>query len=138
MPSAYGALLNYAPTLGEYLTLRSAAGLSPKSPEQALGALTGSWSWCHIRDGEGQAVAMGRILGDGGWYFAIADMATMPGHQRQGLGRRILRRLVQDVRERAPQGAYLTLVADPPGVPLYSSVGFADVAPAQVGMVITT
>jgi hypothetical protein len=28
------------------------------------------------------------------------------------------------IRERAPADAYITLLADPPGIPLYTSLGF--------------
>ncbi|WP_370260313.1 hypothetical protein [Cryobacterium sp. TMT3-29-2] len=45
---------------------------------------------------------MGRIIGDGGWYFHIADMATLPEFQGRGLGRRSLtlwwRRFVTEPR----------------------------------------
>jgi len=129
-------LVPAAPPLGEYLRLRRESGLTPKSAEQGAGALAGSWSWCHARTAEGRVVAMGRVVGDGGWYFLVADMATDPGHQRRGLGRRVLTRLLDDVRARAPRGAYITLVADPPGRALYESLGFRDVAPGATGMVL--
>jgi GNAT superfamily N-acetyltransferase len=125
-----------APPLEAYLRLRAGAGLTPKTPEQGAGALAGSWSWCHVRTARGEVVAMGRVVGDGGWYFLVADMATDPGHRRRGLGRRVLTRLLDEIRSRAPRGAYVTLVADPPGRPLYESLGFRDVAPGATGMVL--
>ena len=33
-------------------------------------------------------VGMGRLLGAGGWYFHVLDMAVLPDHQRRGLGAR--------------------------------------------------
>jgi ribosomal protein S18 acetylase RimI-like enzyme len=125
-----------APPRADYLRLRRDSGLTPKRAEQADGALAGSWSWCHVRTADGAVVAMGRVVGDGGWYFLVADMAVDPAHQRRGLGRRVLTRLLDDVRARAPQGAYITLVADPPGRALYESLGFRDVAPGATGMVL--
>ncbi len=80
---------------------------------------------------------MGRTIGDGGWYFHIADIATDPAHQRQGLGRRVVEWLVADVRSRAPRGAYVSLIGDPPGQRLYRSLGFEDVAPS-LGMALVT
>jgi ribosomal protein S18 acetylase RimI-like enzyme len=73
---------------------------------------------------------MGRIIGDGGWYFHIADIATLPEFQRQGLGRTVMNRLLDEIRAKAPADPYVTLVADPPGRRLYESLGFADVAPS--------
>src|SRR6185437_3031948 len=71
------------PSLAEYLALRRSSGLSPKTDAQGRGAIENSWAFCHVRDDRGTAVAMGRALGDGGWYFHIADMATDPEHQRR-------------------------------------------------------
>ncbi|MFF2495995.1 GNAT family N-acetyltransferase [Agromyces sp. NPDC058064] len=123
-------LISGPPPLEDYLRLRRDSGLSPKTPEQGAGAITGSWSACHILDGTGTVVAMGRTIGDGGWYFHIADIATDPAHQRRGLDRRVLDWLIADIRERAPEGAYISLIGDPPGQRLYRSLGFDDVAPS--------
>jgi len=64
----------------------------------------------------------------------VADMATSPEHQRQGLGRAILTRLLARIEHDAPSGAYVTLMADAPGRPLYESLGFVETAPRSVGM----
>ena len=127
-------LINGAPEVTDYVRLRAKSGLSPKSEEQGRGAIAGSWSFRHVRDETGQTVAMGRIVGDGGWYFLIADMATLPEHQGRGLGGKILDALLEDIRRRAPQGAYVTLTADPPGRRMYESRGFSDIAPDRTGM----
>ena len=67
------------PTVDEYVRLRREAGLTVRTKEQARPALKNSWLWVTVRI-DGQAVAMGRVIGDGGWYFHIADMATLPGN----------------------------------------------------------
>jgi GNAT superfamily N-acetyltransferase len=70
---------------------------------------------------------MGRIVGDGGWYFLISDMATLPEHQRKGLGDAILKRLLARIKSHAVPGmAYVSLSADPPGQKLYKKNGFVD------------
>ena len=121
------------PSLEDYLHLRAVSGLTPKSAPQGEGALAGSWCWSVIRH-EGRSVAMGRAIGDGGWYFHVADMATLPEHQGRGLGRRVLTDLLAQVEEAAPAGAYVTLMADGPGRRLYSSMGFVETAPESLGM----
>lgn len=123
-----------APTLDDYLELRRASGLTPKRPEQGTPALTNSWAWRRIVDADGRSVAMGRVVGDGGWYFLVADMATLPAYQRHGLGRRILEDLLAEIREKAPEGAYVTLLADPPGQALYRSLGFTEPTTGSVTM----
>lgn len=126
-------LVRTPPTLEDYLHLRAASGLTPKSSAQGEGALVGSWCWSVIRRG-GQAVAMGRVIGDGGWYFHIADVATLPEHQGRGLGRRVLTDLLAQIDEAAPAGPYVTLMADAPGRRLYESMGFVETAPRSLGM----
>ncbi len=123
-----------APSLDDYLELRRASGLTPKRPDQGAPALANSWAWRRVVDADGRAVAMGRVVGDGGWYFLVADMATLPSHQRRGLGRRILEDLLAEIREKAPEGAYVTLLADPPGHALYRSLGFTEPTNGSVTM----
>lgn len=131
------ALVWGPPTLDEYVGLRSRSGLSPVTEEQGAGALAHSWAFCHVRDAAtGEAVAMGRVLGDGGWYFHVTDMATLPEHQGRGLGRRVLTRLLARIEEAAPPGAYVTLNADAPGRRLYESLGFVETAPRTVAMAL--
>lgn len=125
------------PALDDYLRLRQEAGLSPKRPEQAAGALANSWTFCHVRSPGGEVVAMGRIIGDGGWYFHVSDIATHPDHQRLGLGRRVMEWLIAQVEGRAPAGASITLMADPPGIALYRSLGFLAADPG-LGMMMRT
>jgi GNAT superfamily N-acetyltransferase len=127
-------LLDGPPPLADYLRLRLESGLSPKSEAQGAGALTGSWTFRHVVDAGGEVVGMGRVVGDGAWYFLIADMATLPAHQGRGIGGAILDALLAHVTEHAPPGAYVTLTADPPGRRLYEQRGFVDVAPGRTGM----
>lgn len=93
LPPGY-RLLRGHPSVPEYLALRRLAGLSNKTSAQAKISITGSWYACYIaysdpegsgskfvsvKDGEEiekksegrkeneMAVAMARIIGDGGW-----------------------------------------------------------------------
>ncbi|SNR73142.1 GNAT family N-acetyltransferase [Blastococcus mobilis] len=137
MPVGY-ALVMDPPPVEDYLRLRADAGLSPKTEEQAVAGLPGSWAACHVvHEVTDQVVGMGRVLGDGGWYFHVVDMAVHPGHQRRGLGDAILTALLERIRVSAPGGAYVNLLADPPGRRLYARHGFAETAPGSVGMALT-
>ncbi len=136
MPAGY-TLHDSPPTVDDYLRLRAESGLSPKTRAQAEAGVGGAWAACHVaHDASGHVVGMGRILGDGGWYFHIVDMAVLPDHQRRGLGDEILRWLVGRIRTDAPPGAWITLLADAPGRRLYERHGFVDTAPGSVGMAI--
>ena len=123
------------PALAEYLRLRADSGLTPVTPEQGEPALANSWAWASVRErATVETVAMGRLLGDGGWYFMVADMATLPAHQGRGLGRAVLENLLARVKSEVPAGAYVTLMADEAGRPLYRKLGFVETAPHSLGM----
>jgi ribosomal protein S18 acetylase RimI-like enzyme len=110
------------PPLADYLHLRRAAGLTPATEDQAVAGLHGAWAACHA------------VLGDGGWYFHVIDMAVLPEHQRRGIGDAVLTALVGAVRDRAPAGAWVNLLADAPGRRLYERHGFTETAPESLGM----
>ncbi len=125
------------PSVEDYVHLRLASGLTPKTAAQGAAALKGSWYGCYVTmaNDHSKAIAMGRIVGDGGWYFNIADMAVLPDHQRRGLGDAILRHLLAKIRADAVPGvSYVTLMADKPGRRLYEKHGFADAMPKEMGM----
>lgn len=123
------------PTVDRYLDLRARAGLSPKNTDQALAALSGSWCAYRVRHlVTNEVVAMGRVIGDGGRYFHIVDMAVLPDHQRQGLGDALLTALLRHIGDRAPGGAFVNLFADEPGRRLYERHGFTYTAPKSLGM----
>lgn len=77
---------------------------------------------------------MGRVIGDSGWCFLIADMATDPAHQRRGIGLEILEELLSAILSTAPDNPYIVVLADAPGRPLYHSTGFVETAPHSIGM----
>lgn len=134
MPDGY-TLVTGTPPVAAYLRLRSESGLTPRHEAQAVPALAGTWWGCHVvHDATGEVVAMGRVIGDGGWYFHVADMATLPDHQRRGLGDLVLSTLLARIGEVAPPGAFVTLMADPPGRRLYARHGFTEDREASIGM----
>ncbi|KAL5360849.1 hypothetical protein BJX96DRAFT_175680 [Aspergillus floccosus] len=158
LPPGYVLQQGY-PSVPAYLRLRATSGLTPRSTAQATAALKGSWYGCYITynadkkpddHDETDAIAMGRIIGDGGWYFHIADMAVLPDHQRKGLGDAVLKHLIEKVRSVAPDGPdpgytgnspgvftpYVTLLADEPGRKLYARNGFVYTAPHSLGMML--
>src|SRR5215475_13334078 len=131
-------LVDGPPRVADYLALRQLAGLSPRREDQAAAALRGSWAAVHVvYEPSGDTVGMGRVIGDGGWYFHVVDMAVLPAHQRRGLGDAVLTALLDAVRRQAPAGAYVNLLADLPGRRLYERHGFRDTAPGSIGMAQT-
>ncbi|WP_224702798.1 GNAT family N-acetyltransferase [Devosia aquimaris] len=122
-----------APALDDYLRLRIAAGLSPKTVEQAAPGLPNTWHGVTVMY-EGRAIGMGRIIGDGGTAFQIVDIALEPAHHGKGLGKAIMAALMDHLNEHAPAGAYVSLIADGDARHLYAKYGFEPVMPASIGM----
>lgn len=131
-------LIRTAPPVDAYLRLRAGSGLTPCRQDQAEAAVKGGWAAVHlVESATGLPVAMGRVIGDGGWYFHVLDMAVLPDHQRRGLGDRILTELLETIGRQAPPGAWVTLLADAPGRRLYHRHGFRETAPDSLGMGLT-
>nr|WP_303650318.1 GNAT family N-acetyltransferase [Halalkalicoccus sp. NIPERK01] len=84
-----------------------------------------------VREGT-QAVAMGRIVGDGATVYQLVDIAVHPDHQGEGLGRRVVERLLAYLDDNAPETAYVNLIANVPE--FYERFGFETCAPELVGM----
>lgn len=125
-----------APALEDYLRLRLAAGLSGKTVEQARAGLPNTWFGVTLLH-EGRAIGMGRIIGDGGTAFQIVDIALEPEHHGKGLGKSIMSALIDHLRANAPEGAYVSLIADGDARHLYAKYGFNPVMPASIGMAMT-
>lgn len=120
------------PTVDEYRMLRKKAGLSPKSGEAARRGLPNTLYSVVVETEDGEAVGMGRVVGDGGCFYHIVDFAVLPAHQGLGLGRRILKRILRYLKETGPDTAYVSLIADVPE--FYEKFGFEKCAPEGEGM----
>lgn len=122
------------PTVHEYCQMRIMAGLSPKSEEAAAIGLPNSLFSVTIRDDQNNLLAMGRLVGDGGCFVQVCDIAVHPDHQGKGLGRHIMQELMDYVDKNLPAGAFVNLFADGTANELYRKFGFGETAPKSIGM----
>ena len=120
------------PTPEEFIALRDAADMAPRSVEGVERGLPNSVFGVTVVDEIGETVGMARIIGDGGSVYQISDMAVHPDHQRRGLGSRMMKRLMEYLEENAPERAYVNLMADVDG--FYERFGFEYTAPDSRGM----
>lgn len=128
-------IIEETPGAEEYRALRVAAGLSPKSAEAAVRGLPGTLFAVCLRN-DGELVAMGRLIGDGGLNYEVVDIAVRPDHQRKGLGSQVMTALMQWLRANAPASAYVCLIADHGAPALYEKFGFRKTAPVSIGMAL--
>jgi len=132
MPSDY-LIKTDIPSVEDYCRMRIAAGLSAKTMEAAERGLANSLFAVQILAGE-QMIGMGRVIGDDGCFYQVVDIAVDPEHQGKGLGKMIMREIMQYLDEHALPSAYVSLIADGKAQELYAQFGFQHTAPRSVGM----
>ena len=121
------------PAVDEYLALRAAAGLMPRSRGAAKAGLPNTVVGVVARTEDGRVVGMARAVGDG-LNYEVVDVAVLPEHQGRGLGKRVMAALMEQLRAVAPFEAYVSLIADGEAHRLYALYGFEPVTPASIGM----
>ncbi len=127
------ALVEQFPGVEDYRRLRSVAGLSPKSAEAAVLGLANTLYGVSLKLCN-DTIGMGRIIGDGGCFFVVVDIAVQPEYQRRGLGKRIMGALDAWLRANAPDSSNVSLFADGDARHLYAQYGFVEAGPVSVGM----
>jgi ribosomal protein S18 acetylase RimI-like enzyme len=126
-------LVRQTASVEDFVNLRNNTRLSNRKKSSVEKGLPNTWYGVHIKDGD-KTIAMGRIVGDGGIIFVVADIAVLPDYQRKGLGKVIMAELMAYYRANAPDDAYCCLMADGPAKHLYKKFGFEETAPASIGM----
>lgn len=124
-------LLEDVVSVDDFMRLRSIAGMSIRPEKAAAIGLANSLYGVRVVHGN-EIVGMGRVVGDGGLNFDLVDIAVDPNHQGAGVGKMIITSLMNYIHETAHTGAYVTLMADVPG--LYKKFGFKLSSPATEGM----
>ena len=122
------------PAVDDYIRIRLAAGLSRKTLEAATVGLKNSLFAVTVFH-ENEPIGIGRVVGDGGCFFEIVDIAVRPEHQKKGVGRLIMDAVMSYLLEHAPSSAYVSLMADHGTPAFYERFGFARAeAPNAAGM----
>jgi len=130
-------LVERVPSAEDYIKVRKVAGLSEKDLDAARVGLSNTVFGVCIEN-RGEVVGMGRIIGDGGLFFEVVDIAVVPEHQKKGLGHMIMDALMSWLRVNAPPTAFVSLIADK-GLPgFYERYGFRVRPPEAPGMSFTS
>ncbi|HEY0506403.1 MAG TPA: GNAT family N-acetyltransferase [Lysobacter sp.] len=133
MSAAPVELVERFPDAADYCRLRADAGMATRTVEAARRGLANTlYGVSLLHDGE--VVGMGRVIGDGGCFFIVVDIAVAPAHQGRGLGTRIMAALDAWLRANAPPSAVVSLAADGDAKYLYAKYGFVDTTPHSVNM----
>lgn len=130
--TAYTCLLE-TPSVPTYQALRVGSGLSSKTDEAAERGLPNTLFAVQILH-DSTPVGMGRVIGDGGCFFQVVDIAVLKAHQGKGLGKRIMGEILKYIEANVPASGYVSLIADGQAQDLYAQFGFVHTAPRSVGM----
>lgn len=132
-PNGDYTLVERVPSVETYCRLRAACGMTPRSPASAQRGLAGTLYAVQACHGD-EVVGMGRVIGDGGCFFQVTDIAVRPAHRRRGVGHQIMQAVTDYLVRRAPADAFVSLIADGDSPSLYRRFGFLDTAPASIVM----
>lgn len=125
------------PAVEAYNALRLSSGIgNAKAPAQVRRALAGSLYVISGYDGE-KLVAMGRIVGDGGITYGIADVMVDRAYQGKGLGEEIVSRIDDWLDANTDGECFIMLLANAGADRFYARHGFRYVDPKMVGMLRT-
>ena len=120
-------------TPDKYIELRVEGGISGKSIEAATVGLKNSLFAVSIYDNT-LLIGMGRVIGDGGAFFQIVDIVVKPSYQGRGLGKMVMKELMNYLDKNTYPGSYVSLIADDPANKLYEQFGFKYTYPISHGM----
>ena len=119
-------LVDNALTAQDFIQLKKAAGwLIDRPLEQVERALqNGLFNVCAVCDGK--VVGMGRLVGDGALYWYVQEIVVLPEYQGKGIGKAIVRRLIEHIRRSAIPGtqAHVGLIAVEGKESFYEQFGF--------------
>ncbi len=75
---------------------------------------------------DGKTVGMGRLCGDGALWYFLKDVVVLPEYQDKGVGKDIVRRLMDCAQQRTPQGwrTSVELMSAQGKEPFYRKLGF--------------
>lgn len=132
-------IIHATPSVENYISLRASTALTPKTIQAATVGLTNTLFAVQIFQSASPntIVGMGRMIGDGGCFFQIVDIAVLPIHQGRGLGKMIMKELKDWMDKSVPESGTVLLFADGRANELYKQFGFVETAgltPSSVGM----
>ncbi len=111
----------------EYMEMRRLVEWSAFPLEQAAEGIKNTFILICFRV-DGKPVALGRAVSDRGYVVYIADVIVIPEYQGNGLGRKIMESLMEQIRASMKPGyrIMITLMAAQGKEKFYNKFGFVD------------
>jgi GNAT superfamily N-acetyltransferase len=126
-------LIERLPTIAEHRAMFKAVGWTLYAPAAAEISLRNSL-FSVVVERAGTVIGMGRIIGDGGKFFYIQDVAVLPQLQGQGIGTLIMDRLIGWIETHAPHEPFVGLFSTQVEQEFYRRYGFDERRAVLSGM----
>lgn len=110
----------------DFIRLKTATGFMDRPLEQVETALTNDLFDVSVLH-NGKVIGMGRLVGDGAMYWYLQEIIVLPEYQGQGIGRKIVNRLLEHIKENTMPGTAVEigLTAVKGKEPFYEKFGFS-------------
>jgi len=96
----------------------------PLPPDRAIEISLSNTEFCAAAYADGRPAGMGRIVGDKGFIYFIADIIVKPEFQGKKIGAAIMKSIMMYLKKNAPENAYITLMAARGKEEFYEKFGF--------------
>lgn len=124
MPNRGPRFSDKPPTPAEFNQMRETVGWGPILPTRhAATALEHSLFCVSVYIGK-ELVGMGRVIGDRGYVFLLQEIVVLEEHRGQGIGSRIVQRLLERIDELGLERAYVVLMSSQGHEGFYERFGF--------------
>ena len=128
-------VVEQTPAVEDYNRVRQSAGLSVKDEIAAQRGLASTlFAVCILHNGV--TVGIGRVIGDGGLFYDIVDIAVVTEHQQKGVGKMIMDALMGYIDAHARPTSIVCLMANRGVAPFYEKYGFQARDTDMPGMII--
>jgi len=110
-------------SLEEYQWLRKSVGWGDTDTTATKEGLENSLYSVAVVE-NGKVIAIGRVIGDAGLYFYIQDLMVHPEYQNKGIGKSLIKKLMDYITSNAKSGTFVGLMAAKGLKKFYEPYGF--------------
>ena len=118
-------IIERLPTEDEFKSLITAVGWENYTNLDTLKSAAEKSLFCVIAELKGNAIGMGRLVGDGFRFVYVQDMMILPKYQRKGVGTMIMDALFDFINKKCPPKTYIHLFTDGKTAKFYERYGFS-------------
>jgi len=119
--------INYRlPTVQEYISLRRSVEWPEFDPSMVYRALSNTLFSVVALNETGEAIGMGRVIGDNAIYFHVQDVIVRSDCQGLGVGNLVMHELLSYIDRHAGPNTNIGLMCSKGREPFYRNFGFVD------------